>query len=837
MRGWKEAVVRKYVSLSLLAVLLPVLGYFYCVRGVRVGKPPSPLESRYKSEEQWLVEQIVRDIAETLAYCKHKDAPRARSVEVEVETAAEGIAQVRVSMPGAPPFQEVITLRTSVWSPEDYAPFAARLVQALGVEAEPTPDRNQEALLASLLEVRGTVLQETNAVLSADLAAHPSDPRLHEEAALLLGVLGLREAAGDFGDTRFELCRSAAHLALASAFRAKEPLSLAGHYAYAALSALAGRGADAEATLAYIQPMAAGHESFAAWSRALRMRTTHDWRILGSTSGATILESLERLRAVDASLGTGGWDPDELPPAAREIPDFGLVALVTPTVEHGNRFLGQTLLLVLSEAERVWSLTHGRALPPQDRIRVLNEPQERLVTPQGPQVIAWGTWAAFYQRHVCDLLRMADQHQRKMLALRDEADASAKRADQSFGELGLYPFVRAWRDVEAERKIKHLDEAVTVIVRRPELVTAALWAGLQSATRDEVVRRGQPEWRDWAPLGCPRGTSFDFPNRGAGAATGATLVERLEQLKEASPHEFRLISAYLDARYGKKLKAADVVREMGPLLEYDLAAIGRWEDKTYKRDDAAYRLASERRCALSADNCLGLGLYLAESGDDPGAAEAYDRAIDHARDRVGVSNRCEWVMLYHLQQGHLERARAIAKMAGEVYSGGGLQTMSRFLEETGDYAGAEEWLKREWERYGHDGEPRGELLAFYHRMAHVRGRHEYEARFEREARALFPDGLEALDESSLAGQPRDGVQILKPGGFLSHGLSGGEILVGVDGYRVRTREQIWALLLFGTDRDTVSFTVWKHPGYVEITHRSPSRWPRGTETRTYAPQG
>jgi hypothetical protein len=108
-------------------------------------------------------------------------------------------------------------------------------------------------------------------------------------------------------------------------------------------------------------------------------------------------------------------------------------------------------------------------------------------------------------------------------------------------------------------------------------------------------------------------------------------------------------------------------------------------------------------------------------------------------------------------------------------------------------------------------------------MAVVRGRNEFAKRFHDLADDDFPGGPEKLDRATLVGRPSDGVFILKtlPDGE-RRGFRTGDIVVGFDGWRVRSRRQLFLVRLFD-DRPEVPVVVFRHPGYVDISLRTVCR--------------
>src|SRR5574342_1098239 len=68
-RGGPRMSTRKRVEVIVLLALAVALGYFAYERiGMRMGGNPSPLISPFESEEEWVIDQVVRDLAEMAAH-------------------------------------------------------------------------------------------------------------------------------------------------------------------------------------------------------------------------------------------------------------------------------------------------------------------------------------------------------------------------------------------------------------------------------------------------------------------------------------------------------------------------------------------------------------------------------------------------------------------------------------------------------------------------------------------------------------------------------------------------------------------------------------------------
>ena len=824
--------VRKYVLLGLFVLLLPVLGYVWFARG-SPGKSLPRLESPWATEEEWLVDQVARDLAEMAVFARSGRGPATVTVTVEVEekNAGTGVWTVSARMPGAPPVQQTLKTDASVWSPVEWQHWAAALLVAQRLSPATDPSPSHEILLSRLLEARTPELEEQNQLVSQALESRMTDPRNHEDAALVLGAFALREAAQAFSDLRPVLCRMTAHLAFARALRSGAEPEPTGQYATALLRTLAGRGAEARTDLESLARDAPPDTPRAGWLRVLRLRLTQDWRLLAPGEG-TFLERLEHFRALEETLGVIG--------ALRKLggkedpsPTWMQIAVKNSDVGTGNRFCDKALEFTLLQAAEIFALARGRRPNDDELLEALNEPAERFVSKVGPRVIAWGTWAAMFERHLCFLVRRREEHYRNALGLKNEADTLSRESGQRFGRLVQYPLVATTVAFENKLPVNRLDDAITLVIRRPELAPVICWRALTQLSHTQAVRRSAPNRYAWFSTWCPRNTSYDFPGRYYWMQERPDPKPELEVLNRVSPDDYEI--AYIWLRL--LLQHKPPPRKLGPELfgarmEYDLRAM--WYAADFATDDDLDRQRSirTRMCEITPLSCIDLGYFLVERGEDEAAASAYERAVAEADNRVWVSNSCRWLVGYYLSHGRRDRAREIAEMAGEVNSYGGLLTLASYLEKTGDFTGAESTMVAAAERYP-DTDNLVERLGFYHRLGHVRGIAAYKRKFDDAARSTFPRGLEPVTLESLSGPLNDGVVVLKSNARLRRaGIRGGEIIVAFDGWRVRTQAQYAAIREFDDSPD-VRWIVWQGSKYIEVKLRSPDRY-FDFEIRTFA---
>ena len=814
---------------SLLLMVLSGLGWVAYQRHTEphLGAPPAALKSPFQSEEEWMVGEIVRDIAEMSQFARaSRFDPASVKASVTRSAAPADAWTATVALSGGKPVSVELPLRTGVWSPAEYEPLARALVTGLGKKEVPSSD---DALLASLRDLRAEVIERENQRISKRLQAGMASSAAQEEAALLLGAFALREAAGWFSDQREVLCRLTAHLAMTDALRGGPERGLAGRYAHATLLILSRRTAEGLGLLDTLDREAGDSASRAAWSRALRLRATDDWRSLGLPKDRSLLERLQYYRALVSSsvnaLALSVASDETLEPVA----DWGRITTGRyVNVEEGNRFLDGALDREQAEIAEVRETGGMPALSGGRLIEALNEPAGRCLAPSGPRVIGWGTWAAFFQRHIAEHVHRVDLHLRRSLALEEEADASQARLDRQWGGLLLFPMAACFRTRGQEQNFDRIQDAIDVALARPELMVALNWTHLASGTRYEVLERGMAKTDAWFTTGLPRGTVYDAFWRLERLATAhGNDATTLDALAAVDPYNADVARRRSEILARRKAPAADLLKVLGPRADYDLGALSEVSEALEKRPQEQQGIL-ERLCGIDAEHCLALGDNLVDRGLDDQAAASFQRAIDApAVDRVAASHSAPWLARYYRDHGQQAKALQVARQAAETGSGAGLLAMGQHLEALERFAEAEEYFVQESDRYKepkYDSTP--DLVSFFYRMARVRKRPGYESKLQRSLGRMFPQGLERIALNTLKGQPTDGVFVNGHNDrTLKQGIWAGDVIVGLDGWRVRNTYQYAAVNRFGTvDVPQMTFTLWRSGAYREVQATFPHRW-------------
>lgn len=146
--------------------------------------------------------------------------------------------------------------------------------------------------------------------------------------------------------------------------------------------------------------------------------------------------------------------------------------------------------------------------------------------------------------------------------------------------------------------------------------------------------------------------------------------------------------------------------------------------------------------------------------------------------------------------------------------------LAHLLERVGRVEQAEGWYRRDAGRYEYDAPVAPPLFGFYYRRARVAGDSAYEDRFESALAKTFPNGLEPLPEEPDAVGPTDGVLIDGESRRLEWAeLRGGDVIVGVDGWRARSLDQYDSILSFRDRTSAASdmkIRVWRQTRYIDL---------------------
>lgn len=779
MKNWKV------LRLGILAALLGVFGWTLYTRGIpgRFGAPPASLQTEFTTEHQWAIRESALDIEEMAAFADRR--------------------------PSRPLPQ---TLPVVPWDPAAFLSHAeAAFGDAVSIASS---DPGVVDLYPALTALDVPTLVESSKIVSQMLAANMRNPRAHESAALVIGAFALRDAADLLTDVRWALNRMTAHLAVAKALRADDRRSPDDAVATVILLALANQQSRA---LAELGALGSGTppEPLNAWIRALNLRITGDWRALPEPAAATRLEKLEFFRARRLAVRRQRAEEHLMLVAEPVAADFSRIAQDSFVgVEDGHQFLMPALAMEIAEAARAYQEFHGRPMP-ESLAEALNHRAARLMN-DGPQVLPWGAWAEFYQRHIAMNVGMVDSYVRHMQGDHDGANAVKRELDARLGDLTLFPLgtlrrTKGSQGTEADQAF--VREVIALAAKAPELVPARAWTFVEWRAVYEPIAERMPLGMSWFKPATPA-VPFEA---GVRQMEELKAHDQLDELLTTAPHDAALLTA---------LAAGDasspIVKRARGLLEqhhdYDLRAL----DASLGHVDVEESRMPLRRkaCALSSRDCITLASsVLLFAGDESGAAALFEQAFaDPFIDALARAQDSNWLATYYYRNGNTDKAIALAEEVARTNSANGYITRGRLYERLGNLDGAEQDFLRNAQGYN----DLAGLVGFYYRRVEIDGNSAYGAKWEKWRAEVFPNGLQP-EPTTLTGVPQTGVFVNKDSEYSrAAGIRAGDIIVGLDGWRVDNDDQYQAILVFKDD-PTVKLAMARGGRLVKIEATSPTR--------------
>ena len=810
---------------SLLRILATVAvccaaGYAYLDHRLRAPEPtPVTTQWHYRTEQEWIVTEVVRALADMAHYARTArtlDPAILDQITVATERSGAGTTAFRVHVPGtAEAF--VLPVTESIWSPELYAPMAEQL---LGLPAEPASAFPGSAVAEALLHPRVDVMVAQSEAVSARLARKMTDVRAQEDAALVVAALGLKEWAGDFYDTRRTMCRIAAHLAVSTAMRAGAPESAEGSLARVALSTLTWRQREA---VEILDTLAGRDEppAIRAWSRALRMRITEDWRLLPEPETATLLEQREFffLVYIRQSAERAAEFLDRIDDGG--LSDWGNIAFMYgASVERGQRFMATAEPALLAEL----TATGLAGLDaPGGSAAALNEESAGPVALEGQgarvAVLDRGTWAAFGQRHLLHLAEKKVAFYRDMLGMKDEAREQATALRASYGDLRLFPLAARRMAHDRETHASAMEGVVDLLRTRPDLVPTHHWNSVAERRDFPTDPVSAPPLEDWMQPLFPAGTYMEWPKRLWTVDRHLRVIgPELALMREAVPYSSNIAVAEVTARLGAHPKPADLRREYAQWIDFDVG-LARGVAAASTDDPAEYRRLYEQIAAVDPEALDVLGSFLVERGDHEAAAQVYERYFEESKDRVSVCNSMGWLVEHHFKRGRTQRALEVAQSVAQTYCAGGLETLAFLYEDMGRFDDAYDYFQRELERYDRDRPMAGFLL-----RRHLKGDDRAPEQRATLMRKFFPDGLERWSDGPAEG-PSAGLVLseMNPKAEKA-GLKVGDVIVGSNGYRVKTYDQ-YRIVRTLDKTPLMKLVVWRN-WYLHLSVPDEDHWLR-----------
>jgi hypothetical protein len=798
--------------------------------------------SRFTNESQFIVETILGRMAEVVAYAKTKQPSVTQRSPIQASERAGSemgspVYDVEIQLSKGSPLNLVLAITNAIWTPETYRPAADVLLKRNGLSGSGRAAANSSAgnsLASRLAAWSARAVEFENQRVSAALENDALNPVLHEQAALVLGVFGLREHSGDFSDRRWALCRVTAHLALAQALSGDVPASTDGRLAEAILFLLMNNQADALAKLAALP----ADPELVDWGRSLKARCTHDYRELAKTKDRSLLEKVALFEAQSESLNTDmAWEQlDEK--EALACPDYVRIAAASDySVQIGHVIARAGLPLEIQEASAVCELAQGSKLERAHFVSELNVlPGPFAVRAKDKtrvHVIDWGLWAGELQRQICQTCWQGYNFMKNKWGVPDEAVKFASECDKEIGDLRLFPFVRRLTCSTATQYRQAVDDGLEVTSSLPQLVSPTCWDHLlyKVSFTSFYAPHGTAGVNEWFKHNPPPGTAFDLKGRlvQQSLAEQKDLLSRLEKLHALAPYDLGLCAELAHRKFGDEPTGDQLQEAYQPLLDYAVKAITRVAYAS-TNNPAQFEKLLARAGELEPGRYFDLGHFYAERGEEEKAAEYYKKGVWFCRNDVLVANNAGWLVQYYFRKGQVSEADKLADRAAEVYSAGGLEAKIDLLFSENRYSESFEYLLKLDERYHKPGQVIGWCQAYKNKTGDMK----YEGEVKKRLGTLFPKGMKKVSVSEMTGPPDGGVRFGQENAALQAAqISKSHIVVAVNGYRVYDTFQ-YDYVRDLNPEPKMTFVVWDGANYVERT-ASPPNHRFGVPIQTYYP--
>ncbi len=827
-----------------LSLLLAFLGLIVGCKRESSDQPssassaPAYFKTPLQDESQFIVENIVKDIAEMAFFASHHSAPDSNLVSVDArENGGAPDApsyDITVKIANAAPVQSKLTLSGPIWSETVYGELAGAIAASMAWSSPSAAIADDTGMLGRLTDGSAETLAREDLSLSANLQTDFSNPAWHEEAAALLGAFALRENSGPFFDIRLPLCRMTAHLALARFLAGDHPPGPNGRVADCLLLTLMNDETDA---LAQIQSLDTSDKAVAAWAQTLRAYASRDFRPLDSFTNVPGIQQVAWFWAY-SSVNNRAVAWGKIGADALRVPDFSRIsAAMGYSVEMGNAMLQAWLPLEIQEIRKVYGVTQARELQQTELVAALNAEPGRCFEsrPAGPprvRVIGWGLWALQLQHHFCQAISADFGSLRYKLGLPDDAWSFAKQCEDNYGGLRFYPFVRRIDCTNNETYRKSIDQGWAFESAFPQL-TPLDWM-VYLAGKVSFAPRYYPipnphcnEWTSHNPLpgtAYELDTRLDFPSF-IGGVNGNAKVQKAHEM---APYDIALCK-YIGRSYSTNWTYDAASSTFGPLLPYSATAAACIADSLVDQPDQ-YEKTMEQAVKWDPSFYWNLAEYEWNHGQTNEAMTVYEKDAERNPDAIQVASLAGRRIQYYLATGQKEKARQTADFAGDVYSASGLSAKAWFLEKTGDLPGAFDWYNKINERYNRPTD----ALLFSCRHLGTTG----DADLEKSMSGLLKDWFHRQKKVSLSdfsGPPADGVTLDGGSAPLEKaGLKKGDIVVAARRLPIHNTTQ----LTIARDMDLspdLDVIVWQDGRYREAKVVLPPNHRFGVMVLDYKP--
>lgn len=798
----------------------------------------------FQDESEFIVQTIVTALGELAEYAGSGNLESVRGIKVttsEKPDSERGKLAYEISVKSRqqnPGIHVVLVINQPIWEPALYLDLARLLIKQVKQDRTNTATVANPTLLTSLTDLSPEKIEKQNQQVSSWLKDDIFSPRLHEQAALLLGAFALREYSGDYYDVRYPLCLMTAHLAFAKSLSAPSSLTPEGQVAEAILYALMNNQKTAlEKVLALPDD-----KEMLAWKRALFARITGDYRPLAAVKDQTLLERILYLDARSRSLSIDeAWEEIQ----SKKWPvksDFCRIANSSSySVGLGHYLQETSLAMEMQESIKIMTLSLGRELTPNNWIKELNRLPVTCFDPTQPptaklRVIGSGQWAIFLQRHLCHTLQHNYDFLQRKWGVPDAAKEYSDVINQELAQLRLFPFVQRKNCTTVEELKKSSDACGRVICETPQLLSPRLWNYFwdKVSFSEPYIPGGIPDVCQWHKHNPPPGTAYHPRPRFNHASLSRQIdtEKRFDQLLAMAPYDLNVISGWLMIKakgQGANAVFESVQEAYRPVREYSVTALLELAKRT-TNSPAKYEQFMSEAAAHNANCYFGLGRYFADRNDTNKAVLYYEKGVNLCSDEVLVANQCDWLVWHYYSTGKTNEAEALADRAAEVYSYNGLKVKGDLLFAQGNFPKSLDYYLKIEERYN-----RPDAVVAWCRDYKARtGDQQYDREITKRLTTLFPRGIEKVSPPSFRGPATAGVVVMEENELVrAAGLKTGDVIVALNGDRVYDLDQ-YCYLRDQSKVPEMHFIFWNGREYKE-TKASPPQHRFKVVFSTYPP--
>ena len=779
----------------------------------------------YQTENNWIAVNIAQELTGLCWLAAHPNGPVPTfDIEAMVDPQKRLVhLEINGWIPGKPITADLTP--AYAWDPVGYAALAHQLIGGQR-NSEPT-NTDTSDLLTDLLTPTGKVLAATDVALSGTLLQSPASATLHDKAALLLLTLALRENAGILTDSRRLLCRATAHLALAQALRSPDQPGWPGKVANTALLTLSGREVDALAQLDTFSAAPDATDTDKVWVRALRLANKDDWRLETLDSQSPLLMKIVWFQSIarnfDDSAATSRLD--HLSPL-EEVPDWGRALLgnnASTSVDIGHRFCESSMALEFKELSDVLATENNPVASGTALSKIFNEPigNTVFVGPNGANhinVVGSGMFKDIALRQLFQTAYRMHFWLRDSWGVPDQDAKFVQQITNLFHDVPHEKYLSLLlhnRTADAEPSGAGLNEDVADIP--PGFAFFLSWPGPAENRLCSYFVWGIPFNAPYAMDSRITLVASNRPFHG-NLTVSPTTPPSYSDLRSLAPDSYLIASWIVLTKldHGGHMTKDEEQALLSPFFDYNANSLAYFRSLSNKQtdfDDATLEQILRKQSALDPDEYFNLGDFLQTHGKIAEAADAYRNGVKQANDQVLVANNVRPLVEYDLAHGQQDEALRVAQHAAEVYSSIGIDTYVWLLCKLNRYDEAEDWIKKEQERYG------GNLMSEFY-AAH---RDRYPDQYAAAEKTLFPDGLTQVTLVSFTNPPKNGCIFTTTSSVLENaGLQQGDVVVALDSYSVHSSDTYQFIRALSAE-PVMDMIVWRNGKYLEVKPSVPNR--------------